>query len=176
MFCSTACSGKYKSETMKGKYFCVKDLKKKCTIPTEVYKLAYLAGIIDGEGTIMLKRAAHNFEGVTPAISVANTDFKLLDWLLTEVHGSKHSLHDPNKYESRLSMKGVTFKLGFTWKIGTLLDCRDLLNVLLPYLIIKYDKALIVLDYCNRAIVNHELKLQQFRNGQLEMTLNMKHK
>ena len=46
---------------------------------TETEK-AYIAGIIDGEGSIMLQRI-HKNEFPSPCVSVASTSLELLNWL-----------------------------------------------------------------------------------------------
>ena len=45
-----------------------------------VAEKAYIAGIIDGEGTVTLV-LKHSNETHSPEISVANTDIELLQWL-----------------------------------------------------------------------------------------------
>jgi len=42
-------------------------------------ELAYLAGIIDGEGSIMLLKY-HKSEYPSPCISISSTDIELLEW------------------------------------------------------------------------------------------------
>lgn len=44
---------------------------------------AYLAGIIDGEGTVTLSRAHANEMG-SPKVSVANNSLQLLNWIKTK--------------------------------------------------------------------------------------------
>jgi len=46
---------------------------------TELEK-AYIAGIIDGEGSIMLQRF-HNNKYPSPCVSIASTTLKLLNWI-----------------------------------------------------------------------------------------------
>ena len=48
---------------------------------------AYIAGIIDGEGTITLNRK-HRNNAHSPEITVANTDLRLLEWLKEKLGGS----------------------------------------------------------------------------------------
>lgn len=47
---------------------------------------AYIAGIIDGEGTVTLTRQ-HRNETHSPEVSVANTDLRLLTWLKSKIGG-----------------------------------------------------------------------------------------
>lgn len=41
---------------------------------------AYVAGIIDGEGSIMLTRF-HKNEYPSPCVSISSTDIELLEWI-----------------------------------------------------------------------------------------------
>ena len=41
---------------------------------------SYLAGIIDGEGSVMLTRF-HKNEYPSPCISISSTDIELLEWI-----------------------------------------------------------------------------------------------
>jgi hypothetical protein len=50
-------------------------------------EIAYLAGIIDGEGCIMLQRQDGSFS-ICPILSIANTNLDLIDWLKTRLGGS----------------------------------------------------------------------------------------
>lgn len=52
---------------------------------TEVEK-AYIAGIIDGEGTITIERRSGRATS-TPAVYVASTDRELLEWLESRLGG-----------------------------------------------------------------------------------------
>ncbi len=45
---------------------------------------AYIAGIIDGEGSIMLLQF-HSNQLPSPCISVASTSYELLDWLRKKI-------------------------------------------------------------------------------------------
>ena len=68
---------------------------------TEVEK-AYIAGIVDGEGSIGLWRH-HKNETHTPNVTVANNDLTLLRWIQSKVGGvvsskKKRQAHHANSY------------------------------------------------------------------------------
>ena len=68
---------------------------------TEAEK-AYLAGIVDGEGTVTLTKH-HKNETPTPSVSVANNNLVLLWWIKTLVGGTivlkkKRQLHHNDSY------------------------------------------------------------------------------
>jgi hypothetical protein len=63
---------------------------------------AYLAGIIDGEGTVTLTRH-HRNETPTPSVSVANNNLELLKWIKCLVGGmivskKKRKAHHNDSY------------------------------------------------------------------------------
>jgi hypothetical protein len=64
---------------------------------------AYIAGIIDGEGTVTLTRD-HLREFPAPKVSVANNDLKLLEWVKDKagtgviIKRSKRHPHHGNQY------------------------------------------------------------------------------
>lgn len=74
----------------------------------EKWQAAYLAGIIDGEGTITLTRM-HKNEFRRPCISIASTDLELLNYILTLSEGyiSNKKNYNPlkHKYSYTLTFK-----------------------------------------------------------------------
>ena len=68
---------------------------------TEVEK-AYLAGIVDGEGTVTLERQ-HRNETAGPRVPVANSNLKLLMWIKSRmdgniIHKKKYKTHHKDAY------------------------------------------------------------------------------
>jgi len=55
-------------------------------IPLEEVEKAYLAGIVDGEGTVTLTRHRKK-ETPGPRVAVANNNLKLLEWIKSRVGG-----------------------------------------------------------------------------------------
>lgn len=53
----------------------------------ETWEAAYIAGVIDGEGSITLTRM-HEKEHRRPCISIASTDIELLSYVQTLTHGT----------------------------------------------------------------------------------------
>ncbi len=56
-------------------------------IPLDEVEKAYLAGIIDGEGTVTLMKH-HKNETPTPYVSVANNNLGLLQWIKNRIGGT----------------------------------------------------------------------------------------
>jgi len=73
---------------------------------------AYLAGIIDGEGTITLTKL-HSNENRRPIISIASTDIELLEYIKSITSGSinKKRNYSPSKHKNSytfiIKRKGV---------------------------------------------------------------------
>ena len=96
-------------------------------------QIAYLAGIIDGEGSIYIGNFSCNPKTGSPYyqtnMEVTNTDKALIDWLLENIGGRFN--HYTEKQTPKNSRKAV-----YRWIVsGDLLT--HLCHLLLPYLIIK---------------------------------------
>jgi DNA-binding CsgD family transcriptional regulator len=118
-------------------------------IPREEWKLGYLAGIIDGEGSIFLGRRCYKGkEYYYPHVSVVNTSLELIKWIMREfgVENKVHEKWHPGAYSTRRN------KLVYVLKICGVSDVLTLLKALRPYLIVKRDKADEVIRYCEERI------------------------
>lgn len=94
------------------------------TLPTDT-QLAYAAGLIDGEGSIMIQR------GVMPILVVTNCNQSCLEFLHALFGGGLH----PDSYKGcfRLSLCGA--------------EASNALKSILPYLIVKKELAETVLKW-----------------------------
>lgn len=173
-FCSKACYYKNKSIRMKGRHFMVQPMKELCHLPTEEWKLAYFAGIIDGEGSVGFRKAPSNFRGMCSYIAITNTSESLIAWVHKEFGGNRYDVLNPSQFECRLALKDTILKTRYDWVVRTAKDCLKLLTAILPYLIIKKTNAENVIQYCKECIITHEEKIQKFKRGELLMTENMK--
>lgn len=100
---------------------------------------AYIAGIVDGEGSIMLTQI-HKNQQHAPVVSVSSTDRELLDWLKDITTKGSISLK-PAKKENH--------KDSWDWKISYN-AALELLELILPYLKIErkiYRALLLVNEY-----------------------------
>ena len=95
--------------------------------------IAYLAGIIDGEGYIDLRFV----NGTLMArLEVSNTNEDLIDWLVEHFGGSSYS------YAGRSPRHKVAYRWVLQGKA-----VRDLLIAVLPYLVVKVEQAEIVIEF-----------------------------
>lgn len=115
-----------------------------------IQQACYIAGIVDGEGSIMLVvRKSVREPSVHLRVSVSNTYHPLLDWL-TEVTGIGKSYEVDNQKYNRST------KLGGLWKTQGE-AAEGLLKQILPYLIIKRRQAKVGLMF-QRRLRNPALK------------------
>lgn len=111
-------------------------LKPKCRVLQDAAKLGYLAGIIDGEGSIFLTKQN------VPTIEVGNTDFRLIQWLTKEIGGDFKV-----KSETR-----PNHKTAYVWYIRLTMDILNILKSTMPYLIIKKENAQKLLNFCEQRL------------------------
>lgn len=100
---------------------------------------AYLAGILDGEGCISISRYREkkdkNRGQHKLTVSIGNTSLQLMDWLKDNYGGW---------VMSKGCRKGL--RQNFVWQVSTA-AAGELLEMVLPYLIIKQDQAIVALDF-----------------------------
>jgi hypothetical protein len=124
-------------------------------------ELAYLAGIIDGEGSFCL----HNFgtHRFGSGLAIGNTDLRLMEWIHSHFGGVVRA-------ERRTSAK---WKQIWRWTAKAS-EIEAITRAVLPYLIVKRQQAELLLAY--RATVapvvntksstndtSHEVKQERFR-------------
>ena len=98
-------------------------------------KLAYLAGLVDGEGSITLRLQPN--KQMRLRVTVYNTNEVLVDWCLVNFDGSKYKVGrrkrpDIHKQEWMWCKDGETAK--------------DILQQIIPYLTIKQPKAKLAVE------------------------------
>lgn len=107
-----------------------------------IAQIAYLAGIVDGEGSIYIGNFSCNPKDGTPYyqtnIEVTNTDENLINWLMLYIGGRK------NKYSFKQLPKNSRRDV-YRWiASGELLT--NLCHLLLPYLVIKKKQCEIMIE------------------------------
>jgi hypothetical protein len=107
-----------------------------------ISQIAYLAGIIDGEGSIYIGNFSSNPKTGSlhyqTNMEVTNTDEKLIDWLINNIGGRK------SKYTFKQTPKNSRRDV-YRWIVsGDLLT--QLCYLLLPYLIIKKRQCEIMIE------------------------------
>lgn len=99
--------------------------------------LAYLAGIVDGEGSFSLRLQKSG--AVTLILHIYNSDKPLFDWILERFGGHLYEIHRKARVEK------PQWQPVYDWNIGGQ-QARDLMERLLPYLIVKPAQARLAIE------------------------------
>lgn len=102
-------------------------------------KFSYLAGIVDGEGclTIGAGRRQSGVVNYNSVVCVGNTDPRLIKWLHQNFGGKYYSVNKPSSQS----------KTPYVWRLLKHKEQELLLLAILPYLIVKRERALILLEF-----------------------------
>ena len=106
------------------------------TVPTEPTVLAYIAGIVDGEGCITATTISSNSKHDPTrrchvlSLAISNTNEALVNWLLESIPGTR----------VRVTEKTKGRKIGYVIKMSGQ-NATSLLVSLLPYLVAKREQA-----------------------------------
>jgi len=107
-------------------------------MPLTATEKAYLAGIMDGEGSItFVKHHRNRSRGryIYPLTRIANTSEALIAWIKDRVpYGATHTVNRPDRRSK------LVHHIAWAGK-----DAVAILSDLLPYLVIKRDQAELVL-------------------------------
>lgn len=137
-FCSRECYYIYQRKKFKGEQIAVPPLKYDITIPSEEWKLAYLACAVDTDGSVGLKTNNYSsYYKKQPYLAVYNTAPVIIDWLLTTFKGRKGKIGTPKS----------GYKQEWYWQIRALREVEALIEAILPYMTVKKERAKEVLRY-----------------------------
>ncbi|WP_242863192.1 LAGLIDADG family homing endonuclease [Caloranaerobacter ferrireducens] len=96
---------------------------------TETEK-AYIAGIIDGEGSIMLTKF-HSTQYPSPCVSIASTDIELLEWIKKTT--GKGKILKKKNYNKDKHEDSYSYRIIYN-------DAIEFLRDIEPYLVIHQKK------------------------------------
>lgn len=125
--------------------------------------IAWLAGFLDGEGTIGLSRQnsknwPHPY--LCPHLQAPNTDYRLIQRMVDIIEailGKKVTVCVSNK-------GGDGWKRAWRVKVKAQKDLVKLLPLLMPYLVGKREQSQIVLDFCLRRNQRLSSRWYQFKD------------
>lgn len=104
--------------------------------------LAYTAGMLGGEGSIIISSSKRNYSTTTHSLRVVicNTQRTLMDWLLRHYGGHVHPLRRiPDKQRPNE-------KVVWTWgKAG--IEAGEFLKPLMPYLLLKRKQVELAIEF-----------------------------
>ena len=109
-------------------------VRRQLKMPTDLAAIGYLAGLLDGEGTIAKVRTNHNT--MARKLSIANTNQDVMEWLGQIGGNTVWAQRDgpPKDGHNRIPCAN--------WSINDAISCHQFLSIVSPYLIIKKAKAL----------------------------------
>lgn len=111
-------------------------------------EISYLAGLVDGEGCIRLHPSNKGiYRKYYPRLQVTNSYKLLLDMLVSQYGGA---IHGPKR-------GSISTKDCWDWRI-TGDKARQLLIDLIPFLIVKKEKAIEVLSKDDKQVLNKKLE------------------
>ena len=102
--------------------------------------IAYLAGIIDGEGTIGIKKHDEGWVKFQPYISFVCSNRKVVEMIADFIDGNLYC--NPSDFQNR--QKKICYRTSIC---GTIKPIKPL-EKLLPYLVIKKEQAELALKFC----------------------------
>lgn len=100
-----------------------------CSLPESIADLAYIAGIVDGEGSIVRHCSTAQMKWI---LTVVNTDRPLIDWLGT--FGGR--VYTRTSIKKNLGSKPI-----YAWNVQAQRDVLAFLGAIAPFMRIKKDKA-----------------------------------
>lgn len=114
-----------------------------------LHEKTWLAAAIDGEGSVQLNLQNHNARGyrtsqIVPKIRIDNTNPEFCKRAYEITGLGKFRIKDKRRGWQTLDSKT---KVLFTWENRRQNDVKEILIAILPFLIIKKERARVVIDY-----------------------------
>jgi hypothetical protein len=105
-------------------------------------KLAYLAGIIDGEGSLLLwmNKSSNQRGQFNLRVNVTSTDKCLVDWIFQNFGGSIYECNSPSRKSQ------PNWKKQYVWQINRP-EMLQFLKEIHPFLIIKKERCEIAIRF-----------------------------
>lgn len=114
---------------------------------------SYVAGIIDGEGSIMIKYhkstplRPRTVSVYAPMIAIVNTSYEMLK-VVQEFIGCGHIYIKRNDTPNAIAFGKYHMKTYWRLHVASIPEVQYILQKCLPHLIIKKDKAVAALELC----------------------------
>lgn len=121
----------------------------------EEIEMAYMAGILDGDGSFSILKGPSSYH---PCIQLSNAFKGMSEYLFEKFQGSKRIKKPQQKHHKPL----------YVWSVRGLGSSRDVLNKVIPFLILKKERAVFMLDFVEKSIVK-KLELIDGQRSNLKM-------
>jgi len=129
-------------------------------------ELAYLAGVIDGEGSITINKGSRGL--LRPRIDICSTSKEFLEYLLSIMR--KHGIDTGYFMQERNVPKNHKRAYHLIW--DTQKNVVKILDKIFPYLYLKRRQAEIVIAFCKSRLENGQ---KRFGKRYSEYELNLYH-
>jgi len=117
---------------------------RKITNPLDSTILAYVAGLLDGEGYITYVKSRSNPNDIRGiCVGISNSDANIMDWLIETFNCGVIYLDRPKNPNQRICYK---------WEIRAIVDALIFLKSILPYVKIKKAKVKQAIDTLEQRI------------------------
>jgi hypothetical protein len=105
-------------------------------------KLAYLAGIIDGEGSLLLwmNKSSTQRGQFNLRVNVTSTDKILVDWIFENFGGSIYECNSPSRKSQ------PNWKKQYVWQVNRP-EMLQFLNDIYPFLVIKKERCKVAIKF-----------------------------
>lgn len=124
---------------------------------------AYIAGFIDGEGTIGISLVYRNGLPIhgTPVVSISNTNKRVLEWIASKVNRAKWIKKSVHVYKQpEYNPRHRDF---YALNLCSRLRLEPFLKAILPYLQIKRKLAQTVLEFYEARIFQRPYSIQDWK-------------
>jgi hypothetical protein len=99
----------------------------------DIGKVGYLAGLLDGEGSIIYHSRQTDQRYGQWMIEIANNSQSLIEWLTANFGGHAQEYFQKRPWSARYHIR--------RWRLGGKQDVLTFLELVLPFLVIKREKA-----------------------------------
>lgn len=117
-------------------------------------EMSWLAGILDGEGSIGISRLISHRKNatLTPRISIGNTNMEIINHVISILKKIPITMF----IEKRQKVNNKNWKEAVVIQISHISGVKDLLNKVTPFLIGKKSQAVLLLSFVNSRMKLYE--------------------
>lgn len=122
-------------------------------------KWAYVAGILDGEGSISISAttlhtsSGNPYKGYDLKVMISNTDMGLMEWLKETFGGN----YREGKQNSAIKQNKICYR----WTLGSYKLMEKFLLGVLPYMLMKREQANLALQYIRMDGIKNPAKREE---------------
>ena len=135
----------------------------------DIALIGWLAGVVDGEGTITITRQNRGtYYSYRPEVHITNTNFLILkkaQKLFEQISGDKVKI-----FITDSKRENTVYRI----RIQSIDGCKNILTKLSPYLVGKKRQALLVIKWLSRERLRKNSAIQANKVHNLNLTVHVK--